>query len=132
MTITDISTNEHKPVRITIRHENGLFRVMYMDEVVGETTSALVLCEMGYDPVYYFDRSFVKAARLVENRNTTRCPYKGTASYFEVHLAGKTVHNGAWTYLTPIDAVKGIAQKIAFDGSIFDIIKITAVTLRTP
>ena len=62
----------------------------------------------------YFPRSALKPAFFKESTHTTVCPWKGTASYFDVVVDSKTNANAAWYYDAPKDAAKNIAGFVAF------------------
>ena len=62
----------------------------------------------------YFPRNALKSEFFKENIHTTVCPWKGTASYFDVIVDGKTNQNAAWYYPTPKDAAKNITGYVAF------------------
>ena len=53
---------------------------------------------------------------LFEKTNTTsRCPPKGTASYWRVHAVGSSSDDFMWAYETPDTAALAIARHGAFD-----------------
>ena len=62
----------------------------------------------------YFPRATLKPEFFKESAHTTVCPWKGTASYFDVIVDGKTNANAAWYYPTPKDAAKNITGYVAF------------------
>ncbi len=62
----------------------------------------------------YFPRSALNLKFFKENTHTTVCSWKGTASYFDVIVDGKTNANAAWYYPTPKDAAKNITGYVAF------------------
>lgn len=62
----------------------------------------------------YFPREALKPEFFKENTHTTVCSWKGTASYFDVIVDGKTNANAAWYYPTPKDAAKNITGYVAF------------------
>ena len=45
---------------------------------------------------------------------TTYCPWKGTASYYDVVVNGKVNKDAAWYYPTPKTAAKNITRHVAF------------------
>jgi uncharacterized protein (DUF427 family) len=47
-------------------------------------------------------------------RNTDRCPWKGTASYYSVRVDGEIIRDAALYYPEPKDAAQEIAGRIAF------------------
>jgi uncharacterized protein (DUF427 family) len=62
----------------------------------------------------YFPISAVKQAYLRPSSHTTVCPWKGTASYYDLVVDGQTNANAAWYYPQPKDAAKQIAGHLAF------------------
>jgi uncharacterized protein (DUF427 family) len=44
----------------------------------------------------------------------TSCPWKGTASYFNLKVDGEISKDSAWTYKTPKDGAASIAGHVAF------------------
>ncbi|HEX9392426.1 MAG TPA: DUF427 domain-containing protein [Usitatibacteraceae bacterium] len=63
---------------------------------------------------FYFPRSAVKNAHLRDSSHQTVCPWKGTASYFDVLVGDQVNANAAWYYAAPKDAAKEIAGRVAF------------------
>jgi uncharacterized protein (DUF427 family) len=51
---------------------------------------------------------------LAPSPTTSRCPYKGTASYWSVEVGGQTFPDLAWTYRTPLPEVVKVAGLICF------------------
>ena len=48
------------------------------------------------------------------SRETSVCPWKGTASYYDVEVAGETNPAAAWYYPTPKAEAARIADRVAF------------------
>ncbi|WP_375291573.1 DUF427 domain-containing protein [Qipengyuania sp.] len=63
---------------------------------------------------YYFPRADVNAAVLGPSDTTSQCPWKGTAHYHALTVAGKTNPDAAWYYPEPKDAAGEIRDRIAF------------------
>jgi uncharacterized protein (DUF427 family) len=63
---------------------------------------------------HYFLRSSVREGVLVDSPRTSVCPWKGTASYFDVVADGDTNEGAAWYYPEPKDAAAQIQDRIAF------------------
>lgn len=81
--------------------------------VIAESRGTLELREEGYAPVYYLPRE--DALTFCDpSDKMTKCPHKGTASYFHVNTKSGPLENAAWSYQTPIDAVGDIAGRVAF------------------
>ncbi|SMP55323.1 DUF427 domain-containing protein [Noviherbaspirillum suwonense] len=62
----------------------------------------------------YFPASSVASDTLRPSATHTVCPWKGTASYYDVVVDGQVNKDAAWYYPEPKDAAKEIAGRIAF------------------
>ena len=62
-----------------------------------------------YFPPDAIDRRYFK-----ESATHTVCPWKGTASYYDVVVNGETNKDAAWYYPQPKDAAKQIKDHVAF------------------
>lgn len=62
----------------------------------------------------YFPPSSLKREYLQASDRTSICPWKGTASYYNVAVNGKVNDNAAWYYPAPSDAAKQIKDHVAF------------------
>jgi uncharacterized protein (DUF427 family) len=63
---------------------------------------------------HYFPIESVKADYLADNSSKTSCPWKGTASYYDIVVDGQTNTGAAWYYPEPKDAAKQIKGHVAF------------------
>jgi uncharacterized protein (DUF427 family) len=101
---------------IDVEPFNGHVRVTYAQHTVADTSHALELREASYAPVYYVPLADVDHAALRPSETTSRCPYKGTASYYDVidpHTL-QAVNDAVWHYPDPYAAVGEIAEYVAF------------------
>ncbi|MFZ6745683.1 DUF427 domain-containing protein [Undibacterium sp. JH2W] len=62
----------------------------------------------------YFPMNRVNQEYLCESEKHTLCPWKGTASYYDVVVNGEVNTDAAWIYPSPKDAAKQIAGFVAF------------------
>lgn len=99
---------------IKIRPANGIWVVRAGGAVLGESANALELLEGTSPPVIYFPRKDIGMAFLEQTDSTTRCPHKGTATYYTVAGPNGDVVDGAWSYEDPFDHVAQIAGHLAF------------------
>ena len=99
---------------ITIRKAPGTWVVRAGGAILGESDRALELTEASYPPVIYFPRDDIGMAFLEKSDSSTKCPFKGAASYFTVCLPAGDMPDAAWSYETPIPAAAAIAGHIAF------------------
>lgn len=63
---------------------------------------------------HYFPREAVHGQYLQENQHHTVCYWKGTASYYDVTVDGKTLKSAAWFYPDPSRAASHIEDHVAF------------------
>jgi len=101
---------------ITIRPATGTWVIRAAGAVLGESSQALELTEGDYPAVIYFPRSDVSMAFFDKSETTSTCPYKGTATYYNLIAKSGTFADAAWSYEAPKDGVKDIAGYLAFFG----------------
>jgi uncharacterized protein (DUF427 family) len=63
---------------------------------------------------HYFPPESVKREHLRESETHTVCPWKGTASYYDVVVGGEVNRDAAWYYSQPKDAAREIKDRVAF------------------
>lgn len=101
---------------IKIRPATGTWVVRAAGAVLGESSAALELIEGEYPPVIYFPRDDISMAFFDQSETTSSCPYKGTATYFNLEAKSGTVADAAWSYEDPKEAVAEIGGYLAFFG----------------
>jgi len=106
--------------RIDISVNNHRVRVIHQGVTMADTQGALTLAETGLPKVFYFPRGDVNMARLESSNHTSRCPFKGEASYFHLRTEDGLVENAAWCYESPLDGVQQIKGYVAFYASRVD------------
>ena len=99
---------------IRIRKAPGTWVVRAGGAVLAESAQALELTEGDYPPVIYFPRADIGMAFLEKTASSTKCPWKGTASYYTVSTAAGDLPDAAWSYEDPKEAVAAIRGHIAF------------------
>lgn len=63
---------------------------------------------------HYFPLDAVNADYLRPTDTTSRCPWKGLASYYSLVVDGQTNVDAAWTYAEPNESAAAIKGHIAF------------------
>jgi uncharacterized protein (DUF427 family) len=63
---------------------------------------------------HYFPADDVASGYLRKSDTTSRCPWKGEASYYSLEVDGETNPDAAWFYSSPSEAAKSIAGRVAF------------------
>ena len=67
---------------------------------------------------YYFPPESLVRNYFQDSSTSTRCGWKGVASYYHVVVEGQVLKNAAWYYDTPKEAAKNIAGYVAFGKAI--------------
>ena len=63
---------------------------------------------------HYFSPTSIDRAHFEPSDTTTVCPWKGTASYYNVVVDGETNADAAWYYPEPKPAASEIKDQVAF------------------
>ena len=63
---------------------------------------------------HYFPPDSIKREYFKEAAGTTVCPWKGTASYYDLVVNGEVNAGAAWCYPSAKDAAKHIEGYVAF------------------
>jgi uncharacterized protein (DUF427 family) len=82
--------------------------------VVGESRRPHALFETHLPTRWYLPPEDVDQELIEPSGTVTRCPYKGTASYFSVRVGDRVHDDVAWTYPDPVVECPRIAGLIAF------------------
>ena len=77
-----------------------------------------VLAESDYTEIvegnHYFPQDSLNKQYFNESSTRTTCPWKGTASYFNIQVNGQTNRDAAWVYPDTKEAAKNIEGYVAF------------------
>jgi len=63
---------------------------------------------------HYFPAESISAEHFAPSEHTSVCPWKGTASYYDVVVDGQVNEQAAWFYPEPKDAAAEIRGYVAF------------------
>ncbi|KZP31436.1 DUF427-domain-containing protein [Athelia psychrophila] len=63
---------------------------------------------------HYFPPDAVRTDLFTDSKTSTVCGWKGTASYYNASVDGKTVNDIAWYYPAPKDAAENIKGYVSF------------------
>lgn len=84
-------------------------RAVWNGAVIAESPTTIVV-----EGNHYFPPESVRREYLRDSQTHTVCPWKGTASYYDVVVDGQVNRDAAWYYPTPKEAARQIAGYIAF------------------
>jgi uncharacterized protein (DUF427 family) len=112
---------------ITIEPAGHRIRITHGGQVIADSRRALALKEAAYPVVHYIPRADVDMNALLLTDHATHCPYKGDAAYYSIVTNGRTSANAIWSYEAPFDAVREIADHLAFYPQRVDSIELMPV-----
>ena len=88
-------------------------KAIWNDEVIAESNETVVIEGNHYFPASSVNEDFLKPSNTVYE-----CPWKGTANYYNLSVAGAENPDAAWYYANPKDAAKEIAGHVAFRNGV--------------
>ena len=84
-------------------------KAIWKDEVIAESDDTVVV-----EGNHYFPEDALTQDLFSPSAKTTVCPWKGTASYYDVEVGGERNEGAAWYYPEPKSAAAQIAGRVAF------------------
>lgn len=84
-------------------------KAIWNDTVIAESDDTIQI-----EGNHYFPKESIKKEYFNPSEHSTVCPWKGTASYYDLEVEGKVNNNAAWSYPEPSDAAKQIKNYMAF------------------
>jgi uncharacterized protein (DUF427 family) len=89
-------------------------RVVMGGETIADTNRAYRVLETAGAPVYYLPREDVRMDRLRASATSSRCEWKGAATYWTYLADGRQVVDIGWSYERPGPGFEAIAGHLAF------------------
>ena len=86
-----------------------MIRATWNGVVLAESDDTVVIEGNHYFPLDAVDRQYLR-----ESATHTRCPWKGTASYYSVVVGDEENPDAAWYYPEPSPAAREITARVAF------------------
>jgi uncharacterized protein (DUF427 family) len=100
--------------RVDVLRSSRHVQVKIAGEMVADTHRPCLLFETGLPVRYYVPKADVRLDLLAESPTTTRCPYKGVASYYSIRVGDTLLEDAAWYYQAPIPECPKIEDMICF------------------
>ena len=97
--------------------------------IIADTTSSVIVYETGLPARFYIPTADIDMTRLTPSTTTSGCPYKGTATYWNLDTGRESLVDLAWSYPKPLPESAPIAGLVSFfpervvmtvDGEIVD------------
>jgi uncharacterized protein (DUF427 family) len=100
--------------RVDVLPSKRHVRVVVDGQTVAETRRPRLLFETNHPVRYYIPQEDVRMDMLDKTDTTTRCPYKGIASYWSVRVGEKVHKDLVWGYLYTIPECPKIKDLVCF------------------
>ncbi|MFC3746647.1 DUF427 domain-containing protein [Paenibacillus sp. GCM10012306] len=84
--------------KIRLEKFEGRLQVLVADEVIADSTRAILFREAERPPAVYFPPEDVRVDLLQPTDLQTVCYYKGDASYWSIHTGERVIENAVWSY----------------------------------
>lgn len=108
------ATSDILPYRITTEPFDSHVVVKARSAALVDTRSAKLMQETRLQPTLYFPKSDINMARFTKSNHRTFCPFKGTASYWNIETDNGTLRNAAWSYEQPLEEGRAVAGDLGF------------------
>jgi uncharacterized protein (DUF427 family) len=84
-------------------------RAIWNDTVIAESDATVMV-----EGNHYFPPTSLTPDVLQSSSDSSVCPWKGTASYYDIVVGDQTNPGAAWYYPAPKDAAANIKDHVAF------------------
>ena len=84
-------------------------KAIWEGQLLAESENTIVI-----ESNHYFPASSLNMQYFIESETTTKCPWKGTASYYNVVVNDEVNKDAAWYYPSPKEAATEITGYVAF------------------
>ena len=88
--------------------------VMFGKELIAKSTNSKRVLETASPPTFYIPPEDVNTSKLVRSNNSSRCEWKGEATYWHLKTDQRVINNIAWTYQQPYEEFEEIEEYFAF------------------
>ncbi len=107
--------------RVDVLPSSRRVRVEVGGQVIAETGRPHLLFETGLPTRYYLPAEDVRMEFLEPSTTTSRCPYKGIASYWSVRVGDSVSPDLVWSYPAPIPECPKVKGLLCFFNERTDI-----------
>ena len=88
---------------------DGTFQAVWNGQVVAKSSETLMV-----EGNHYFPPTAINRELIADSSDTTFCPWKGTASYYDLTVDGQSNPGAVWYYADPMEAAAPIKDYVAF------------------
>jgi uncharacterized protein (DUF427 family) len=84
--------------RVDVLHSSRHVLIVIDGQPVAETRRPCLVFETGHPVRYYIPRKDVRMELFERSATSSRCPYKGIASYWSVRIGDRVFKDNVWSY----------------------------------
>jgi uncharacterized protein (DUF427 family) len=99
-------------------------KAIWKGQVLAESDDTVVV-----EGNHYFPAAALRREHFRESATHTTCPWKGSASYYDVVVGEAVNRDAAWYYPAPKPAAANVAGRVAFWKGV-EVIALAAILLR--
>ncbi len=118
--------------RVDILPGSRHIRIVLGGATIVDTPRPQILLETGLPTRYYIPEQDIRMELLEPTETTTRCPYKGKASYWSASIGDKVFKDIVWSYRDPLPACVPVAKLLCFFNERVDAIYVDDELLPRP
>ncbi|MFL5656485.1 MAG: DUF427 domain-containing protein, partial [Ktedonobacteraceae bacterium] len=118
--------------RVDILPSSRHVRIVLGGVTIADTQQPQLLLETGLPIRYYIPEQDVRTELLEPTEATTRCPYKGQATYWSARIGERVFKDIVWSYREPLPACSPIAQFLCFFNERVDAIYVDDELIAVP
>ena len=118
--------------RVDILPGSRHIRVVLGGVTIAETRRPQLLLETGLPTRYYVPEQDIRMDLLEPTETTTRCPYKGQASYWSARFDDRVFKDIVWSYRDPLPACSPIEKLLCFFNERVDAIYVDGELIAVP
>jgi uncharacterized protein (DUF427 family) len=118
--------------RVDILPSSRHVRIVLGGVIIAETHRAQLLLETGLPTRYYIPEQDIQMEFLVPTDTTTRCPYKGMATYWSASNGEQDFKDIVWSYQEPLPECTPIAHFLCLYNERVDAIYVDDELMPVP
>ncbi|WP_213521328.1 DUF427 domain-containing protein [Nonlabens sp.] len=84
-------------------------KAIWNNQIIAESDTTIII-----ENNHYFPANSINKKYFEDSNTTSKCPWKGTASYYSLEVNGKKNVDAAWYYAETKHAAKEIEGHVAF------------------
>lgn len=105
---------------LEFEYPKGIVEVYYQNKLIAKSNHTVLLKEiggLGYNEVYYFNKSAVDFSDIIKNEYNMHCYLKGESSFWTLGHHQRSI----WEYENTYIEANPLKGRVAFDPKVFEV-----------